>query len=355
MRSGLHFIWTKAMKIAIHNWKGSFSERWISYCDSNNIDYKLVDCYRSDVVSQLSDCDALMWHFNHKSPKASKFAKQLLYSVQTSGKAVFPDFNTVWHFDDKVGQKYLLESIGAPLVPSYVFYSKNEAMEWAKEAEFPKVFKLRNGSGSDNVRKINSKRKALILIRKAFGKGFKQYDAWANLKERWRKFCIGKTTIWDVLKGIIRVGHTTEYAKLSDNEKGYIYFQDFIPDNNSDIRVVVIGNKAFAIKRMVRKNDFRASGSGMIKYEKGNFSEEIIRRAFEISRKLGSQCLAFDFVYLAEKELIVEVSYGFAPQAYDFCPGFWDENMNWYEGNFNPYGWMIDNLLNNISKFKTKV
>ena len=52
-----------------------------------------------------------MWHFNHKSPKASKFARQLLFSVQASGKNVFPDYNTVWHFDDKVGQKYLLEGI----------------------------------------------------------------------------------------------------------------------------------------------------------------------------------------------------------------------------------------------------
>ena len=109
--------------------------------------------------SQLSDCDALMWHFNHKSPKASKFAKQLLFSVQASGKKVFPDFNTVWHFDDKVGQKYLLEAIGAPLAPAYVFYSKKEALEWAGKTSYPKVFKLRNGAGSDNVRLLNLKKK----------------------------------------------------------------------------------------------------------------------------------------------------------------------------------------------------
>src|ERR1035437_202885 len=131
------------MKIAIHNHPGSFSDRWIKYCDEKGIEYKIVDCYRSDIIEQLNDCDALLWHFHHASAKDSLFAKQLLYSVQASGKKVFPDFNTVWHFDDKVGQKYLLEAINAPLVPSYVFYSSHDALEWVDKTSFPKVFKLR--------------------------------------------------------------------------------------------------------------------------------------------------------------------------------------------------------------------
>lgn len=147
------------MKIGIHETKGFFSERWIAYCEANNIIYKLVDCYSTDIIQQLSDCDSLMWHFNHKSPKASKFAKELLFSIQASGKKVFPDFNTVWHFDDKVGQKYLLESIAAPLAPAFVFYTKKEALQWAGQTIYPKVFKLRNGAGSDNVKMVKSKKK----------------------------------------------------------------------------------------------------------------------------------------------------------------------------------------------------
>ena len=54
-----------------------------------------------------------------------------MFSVEASGKKVFPDFNTVWHFDDKVGQKYLLEALDLPLVPTWVFYDKTEALQWA--------------------------------------------------------------------------------------------------------------------------------------------------------------------------------------------------------------------------------
>lgn len=334
------------MKLGIHHTKGTFSDRWIAYCDETGINYKLVDCYKSDIIQQLSDCDALMWHFNHKGPKDSKFAKQLLFSVQTSGKKVFPDYNTVWHFDDKVGQKYLLEALGAPLAPTYVFYTKKNALEWANQTSYPKVFKLRTGAGSDNVKLVKTKKKAFKLIKKAFGEGFKQYEAWGNLKERYRKYRLGKTTLWDVVKGIIRLAYTTEYSRVTGREKGYVYFQDYISGNDHDIRVVVIGNKAFAIKRMIRTNDFRASGSGNILYNKVLINEKIVKLSFIIAEKLKTQCVAFDFVHLDNKPLIVEISYGFAPVGYDPCPGYWDKDLTWHEGTFNPYGWMVNLTLN---------
>ncbi|MBN2167173.1 MAG: hypothetical protein JW717_12910 [Marinilabiliaceae bacterium] len=338
------------MKIGIHHTKGTFSERWIAYCEQNAIDYKIVNCYDSDIVHQLADCDALMWHFNHKDSKDSKFAKQLLFALYSANKKVFPDYKTIWHFDDKVGQKYLLEALDVPLVPSYVFYSKNEALSWLDKVSFPKVFKLRNGAGSDNVKLVKNKSTGKSLVKKSFGKGFKQYDAWSNLKERYRKYRLGKTTLWNVMKGVLRIFHTTEYARVTGNEVGYVYFQDFIPENTFDIRVIVIGNKAFAIKRLVRDNDFRASGSGYILYEKEHFDDEIISLSFRISDKIDAQCVAYDYVFSDGKPLIVEISYGFAMVGYDPCPGYWDKSLNWHEGTFDPYGWMVDDLLLSIEK-----
>jgi len=336
------------MKIGIHQTKGFFSERWIDYCKVNKIPYKLVNCYRNDIIKQLSDCDALMWHFHHAGPKDFLFAKQLLYSVHASGKAVFPDSNTMWHFDDKVGQKYLLESIRAPLVPSYVFYNKKEALAWARQTDFPKVFKLRGGAGSQNVKLAKTKRDAIKLIKRAFGSGFSQYAAWSNLKERIRKFKKGQSSLFDVAKGIIRLGYTTEFSRISGKERGYVYFQDFIPYNDHDIRVIIIDEKAFAMKRMVRENDFRASGSGSFLYEKKHFSESTIQLSFDMSNKLKGQCIAFDFVYDKGVPKVVEISYGFVKEVYDPCTGYWDKNLSWHAGSFNPYGWMVDMVLKEI-------
>ena len=175
------------MKIAIHHTPGSFSDRWIEYCEEKGIPYKIVDAYRSDIVEQVADCDAFMWHHHHANYKDALFARQLLYSLQMAGKRVFPDFNTGWHFDDKVGQKYLLEAIGAPLVPSYVFYTKEEALEWIDGTTFPKVFKLRGGAGAANVKLARTKGEARKLVKQAFVRGFKQFNRFTYLKERYKK------------------------------------------------------------------------------------------------------------------------------------------------------------------------
>ena len=332
--------------IAIHHSKGSFSDRWIAYCKANEIAYKIVDCYQSDIMHQLDDCDALMWHINHQNSKDVLFAKQLLYSVNAAGKRVFPDYNTAWHFDDKVGQKYLLEAIGAPLVPTWIMYNKKDALVWAEKNSFPKVFKLRGGAGSANVRLAKTKSEAVQLIEKAFGRGFSQYDSLRNLKERIRKYKLGKTDIFDVVKGFVRIIYPTKYTMVAGRERGYVYFQEFIPENNYDIRVIVIGDKAFAIKRMVRDDDFRASGSGNIRYEKENFEDTTIKLSFFVALNLKSQCVAFDYVYQDKQPYLVEISFGFVKEVYDSCVGYWDKDMTWYPGAFNPYGWMVEQISN---------
>ena len=45
------------------------------------------------------------------------------------------------------------------------------------------------------------------------------------------------------------------------------------------------------------------------------------------------------------KPLIVEISYAFMASGYDQCTGYWDNDLKWYEEPFNPYGWMVDMML----------
>lgn len=334
------------MKIAIHHTPGSFSDRWISYCEENDIPYKLVNAYDSDIIKQVEDCDAFMWHHHHANYKDVLFAKQLLYSLEIAGKKVFPNFHAGWHFDDKVGQKYLLEAIGAPLVPSYVFYTKKDALKWIENAVFPKVFKLRGGAGSANVRLVPNKFEAIKLVKKAFGKGFSQFDSLGNLKERFNKWRRGKDSLLGVFKGLVRLFIPTEFAKMHAREKGYVYFQDFVPMNKFDIRVIVIGDKAFAVKRMCRPNDFRASGSAAPKYDKDEIDLRCVKESFKIAANLKDNCIGFDWIFDKNNPpLIVEIGYGFAVHFYDPCPGYWTNDMKWNEGHFIPQNWMVDNVL----------
>lgn len=333
------------MKIAIHHRQGSFSERWIEYCEKESIDYKLVDAFDNTIIEQLKDCDVFMWHHHHALYKDVLTAKRILFALEHAGIKVFPNFNTGWHFDDKVAQKYLLEAIGAPLVPSYVFYDKEQALEWAKKTTYPKVFKLKGGAGASNVKLVKNYSHAVALINKAFGRGFSQFDRIGYLKERFNKFRNGKISFISTLKSLIRIFILPKFAKHQSREKGYIYFQEFIPNNDFDTRVVVInGEVAAAEKRFVRKGDFRASGSGLFDYEDINI--DLIKVAFDVAHKLNLQSVAFDFILdKNEKPLIVEISYGFGVTGINNVPGYWDKQLNWYEGYFNPQEWMVENFL----------
>ena len=341
------------MKIAIRHTPGSYSDLWIQYCEEKQITFKLVNCYDSDIVAQLDECDGLMWHWDQNDYKAALFARQLTISLEKKGLKVFPDINTAWHFDDKVGQKYLLEAIGGPFVKSYVFYSKQDALEWISKTNFPKVFKLRGGASSVNVSLARTKREARVLVKKAFGKGFWPINRFSRLKDRLRVLKRDKNmqAVRGVLSGFARIFIPTEVERFSHNEKGYVYFQDFIPENEYDTRLVVIGDRCFGARRYCRKGDFRASGSGISSYEPELLDKKCIRSAFDTAKKLNAQSVAFDFIWKDGEPKIVEISYCFpmGPVS-DNCQGYWDSNLNWNEKIVNPQYFMIEDFIEELRK-----
>jgi len=344
------------MKLAIHLEKNRFCERWVKYCNEKSIPYKIVNCYDSDIIAQIDDCDGLMWNWNQNDYKAALMARQLTISVEKRGKKMFPDFKTSWHHDDKVGQKYLLESIDAPLVNTHIFYTKKDAENWLDNTSFPKVFKLRGGAGSVNVKLVRSRSDAQHYVNKAFGKGFPQIDGWGRLKDRLWVLKRDKNiaAVKGIFKGIARLFILTELAKFSQKEKGYIYFQDFAPDNTYDTRLVVIGDRCIGVRRYVRKNDFRASGSGIKAYEPELFDKRCIKIAFEVAKKLELQSVGFDFIWQKDEPKIVEISYTFiVGPFYDDCPGYWDSNLNWHPDKVNLQNYMMEDFIETLNNTNT--
>lgn len=334
------------MKIGIHHSKGSYSEGWIDYCKEKGISYKIVDAYHTDIVKHLEDCDAFMWHHQHVSPTDTLFAKQLLFSLEQAGKVVFPNTLSTWHFDDKLGQKYLLEALNLPLINSFAFYSKEEALEWASRYQFPAVFKLRGGAGSANVRLAKNRQEAVSLIKKAFGKGFRQYDPTVLIKDAVLHLKNGEGNIRDIIKALAHYFYPYQIEKAKSREKGYVYFQEFIPDCKFDIRVQIVGDKCYAMARSVRKNDFRASGSGVIDLDGSKIPVSVIKLSFEIAEALKVQSLAIDFVPFNDTYLIAEICYAWGIAYGELDYGYWDSNLIWHQGRINPFEWMVELVLN---------
>ena len=340
--------------LAIHDSRSGFHPHWVEYCRTNGIPYKVVDCYANNIVEQVKDCRALLWHHSHSDPRDILIARQILFALEHAGLTVFPDFRTAWHFDDKVAQKYLFEALDIPRLPTYLFVERAAALEWASTTDYPKVFKLRHGASSSSVKIVRNEGQARRLIRRAFGRGLPVYSPWDNLKERVYKWRRGESDAVDLAKGVGRFFYPPRFSKVLGRQTGYVLFQDFAPDNDSDLRITVVGERAYAVRRWVRPGDFRASGSGRTSYGPKHVPVDAVALAFRLARKLGSSSVAFDIVRKSNGDLaVVEISYGFRFRGN--CQDYWDSQLNWHDVKFRPEYWILDLLLNHLDRKEAPV
>ncbi len=337
------------MKIGIHHRAGSFSDRWIAYCETNGIPFLLVDCYNSDIMTIIKNENIthLMWHISHLSANDITICNYVFNSADKMNIKTFPNYNTRWHFDDKVAQKYLLEGINAPYIESQAFYDEEEAIKFSKSTSYPVVAKLKGGAGSTNVQLIKNVEEAKDYITKLFTIGIKSINKpLENLDQKMRVAKNIKNPVQLAKKTLSFIKRIQKERKMSNAEKGYVYFQKFLPNNDFDTRIIVVGEKAFGIRRFTLKDDFRASGSGKIDYAAAEIDTKMVSEAFKISKSLDAQCLAYDFVYDEEGRIkVIEICFGFAMKAYDKCEGYWDSNLNFIEGAFNPQEFMIKDFI----------
>jgi glutathione synthase/RimK-type ligase-like ATP-grasp enzyme len=344
--------------IAIYHKPDGFSDRWIEYCGEHAIRYKLVDCRASGIIRELAGVDGLLWNWNQESPEDQLIAGHVLTAAEQMGIKTYPDFPTRWHFDDKIAQKYLLEAIQAPLVPSYVFVEREAAMQWIEGATFPKVSKLRCGAGSCNVALVKTRQEAARLCRQMFGRGRPAapagyfYDVRRKIRQTrdLRHFLEKLKRMPDSLR------HAHHIRHLQPVQRGYVYFQDFLPNNAFDNRVTVVGGRAFAFLRMNRPGDFRASGSGEFIYDQAKIDLRCVRLALDTAKRLATQSLSFDFL-LDENgaPAIAEISYTTNARfaAYN-CPGYWDEDLHLNEGHFWMQDFILQDFLAQIAEGNTK-
>ncbi|MFP4501374.1 MAG: RimK family alpha-L-glutamate ligase [Candidatus Hydrogenedentota bacterium] len=265
---------------------------------------------------------------------------------QTCEVNCFPNQATGWHYDDKIKQYHLLHSAGFPMTECYIFYDREAALSWVEQMPLPMVFKLRGGAGSRNVVLVTKRAQARRLVKRMFGKGIYSESLLSAGTLRLTHFN-WRDELHRLGALAYRWGRGRDITPFWRVHKNYVLFQKFLPDNAWDTRITVIGERAFGFRRLVRKDDFRASGSGRIDYDTDQIDPRCVRTAFDVSRKMGFQCMSYDFL-MNENQApeFCEVSYTFLSSAVHNCPGYWDPAMNWHEGHFWPEHLHLIDALN---------
>lgn len=335
--------------VIIHETHDKYIEKYRKILDFNCVEYQVLNCQQDSFWEQIKKARLFIMHLQLDS--ASLIRQRNLISVidRVLHIPCFPDWQTAWHYDDKIAETYLLQSKGYPLAKSWIFWDRESALVWAKQAEYPLVFKLKNGASSINVIKVTSHNHAIRLINLMFGSGIVNNRVpGSGLLSIYKRDPVNlvraQTQYW-----LDKYGLKFNKHGNPSRERGYVLFQEFIPNNAFDYRVNIYGDATFAFKRMNREGDFRSSGSGKYDLSPSYIPPGVISIAQEIQREMGFQMMAYDFLINARGEpVIIEIGCQSAGIAVAQCPGYWDWELKWHEGKILPQYKILQFLLSDL-------
>lgn len=291
--------------------------RYERFCINNNIPYTLYNINKSDWLNESRKFDIIVCHTSSNPDFQAMIESKLYILEKVENKFCFPSFHEVWQYEDKIRSTYLYESHKLPMIPTIITHCKFEAYKLIEEVKYPFISKTTIGSGSSGVTKVESKNQAKKIIDKIFSyKGLK-----------------------------------TQY--YYQRQKNYFFIQEFIDDADFDLRIMLIGDKAFGYYRFPDKGDFRASGAGNV--VKKEIPLDVLKEAIHIRNQLQSRQMGVDLLYSKKlnKYMIIETSLFNAVDTprqleIDGVAGYYDildlNNIFFKEGEF----WIQELLLRDL-------
>ncbi|WP_119066628.1 ATP-grasp domain-containing protein [Aggregatilinea lenta] len=248
--------------------------RWTKFCrflENNSIPYEFYDLQTHDWLEKAKDFDIFIGILSSEFYHLQEMRKKYFILEKYLGKSCFPSFEHILIYEDKTLEAFISHIVDGPFAPTHIFYDENDALQAIQTLPFPIVSKIVPGSGSGGVEWVRDQKQAARIIKHAFS----------------------------------RKGRAT-YAPYF-RQKNYVYFQEFVPNDGYDIRVILVNNWAFGYYRKVLKGDFRASGMNLV--EKRALPEEAIRTAWELNRSVNSPLLVVDMVHgLDDRYYVIEYS-----------------------------------------------
>jgi glutathione synthase/RimK-type ligase-like ATP-grasp enzyme len=248
--------------------------RWTKYCrffEKNNIPYGIYDIHAHDWIEKAHNYDLIIGIVANEPTYLNELRDKYFFLETYLGKKCYPSPAHILLYENKSLEAYVSQAYDIPFVKTYVSHSKEDALKLIEKIKYPFVSKVDPTSGSIGVELVKNPQRARAIIKQAFShNGRKVY---------------------------------VQYFR----QKNYVYFQEYVPNDGYDIRVILVGNWAFGYYRKVLPGDFRASGMNLI--EERALPEEAIRIACDVNHHIKSPLLVVDMVHgLDGKYSIIEFS-----------------------------------------------
>lgn len=220
---------------------GSAGKSWRSL-DVNKLS-KLLN-YDTEVVTinDLMDIDLKTTDFvvytSSDEENIRLYLKDVMYFIDKKCR-ILPSYDMLLSHENKGFQELLRVNNDFGNLRGNYFFDIDDAV-----LPMPKVLKTISGAGSSGVFLIKNK-KDISKIRDKYFKVSKR----RKVIKLQRKFKL----------------KSKEFSVYSYRHKGFnrLVEQEFIPGLTSDFKILIFGDRYYSLKRSIRKNDFRASGSGL--------------------------------------------------------------------------------------------
>ena len=175
------------------------------------------------------------------------YIEDILLGLLTQGAILIPPFNYFRAHGNKVFMEILRDLNQNPRIKNIKSKAYGTFEEFLGDAHlFPPevVFKASAGSGSSGVRRSRNEHEK---------------------KECAELFSRSPVSLIDKLKDIVRPYVRKNHPVFSRHREKFIV-QNYVPNLGHDYKIIVFDRKYYVLLRHNRKNDFRASGSGLFEW-----------------------------------------------------------------------------------------
>jgi len=230
--------------------KSWFEKEYVSYVKAAEflgVDYEIIDVLSEDWINKVnnSSCDGFLCYppcdFQEKK---SVYDERLYFLSHFMNKFIYPSFDELYIYENKRNMAYFLRLFEYPHPKTNVFAIKKDAQKYVENSDYPIVFKTNIGASATGVDIVESKKEALKIVDKIFGKF---HPALSFGKLVWTKY------------------QNIPIPKFGSAQKHYAIIQDFYKIK-WEWRIIKIGNTYSGHQKLL-KGKF-ASGSDLIGWVK---------------------------------------------------------------------------------------
>lgn len=230
------------------------------------------------------------------------YIEDVVLGLETAGALVIPSFRFLRAHHNKVFMEILRQVQGPPEANTLGSKGFGTYEDYAQNPyRLPAVIKSASGAGSSGVRLLRTPSQALRVARRM---------SWCG----WN----GGALI-EFVRRLVRRG----YVPYSLHRRKFIV-QDFVPGLAWDFKVLLYGSRVFVVRREVREDDFRASGSGLVSWPQ-DVGAGLLDFAWTIYRCLDVPHASFDVAQTDGGFHLIEAQFvSFGPLTVEKSPHHWE-------------------------------